>query len=122
MASFPFFGLAPQVRNVTYRLLFEIAHDDNAVTPDPTGSRRQSKFGCGTLNLSDSLPFLRTCQLLHGETTAVLSGSKVFRFDDHAHNSDERKMPGFDMSVPRRDYLTMYFFFVFIGESNRDKL
>ncbi|KAF6228370.1 hypothetical protein HO133_008100 [Letharia lupina] len=122
MASFPFFRLPPEVRNMIYRLLFETAHEDKTVTPDPTGSRRRNNLGHRTLNLSDSLPFLRTCQLVRGEATAVLYGNNVFRFDDHPHNSDEHTMPAFNTSVPYCDYLTMYFFLVSIGKSNREKL
>ena len=52
----------------------------------------------------------------------MLYGNNVFRFDDHPHNSDEHTMPAFNTSVPYCDYLTMYFFLVSIGKSNREKL
>ena len=122
MTTFPFFRLPPEVRNMIYGLLFETAHKDKFVTPDPAGSRRQNNLGQRTLNLSDSLPLLRTCQVVHREATAVLYGNNVFRFDDHPHNDDEHTVPGFKMSLPCCDLLTMYFFLVSIGKENREKL
>lgn len=122
MDSFPFFRLPPEVRTMIYGLLFETAYEDKTVTPDPAGSRRENNLGARTMNLGDSLPFLRICKLVHQEATAVLYGSNVFRFDDHPHNSDQHKILGFNMSVPCCDYLTMYFFLVSIGKSNREKL
>lgn len=122
MTTFPFFRLPPEVRNMVYGLLFETAHKDKNVTPDPTGSRRQNDLGQRTLNLSDSLPLLRTSQLVHREATAVLYGNNVFRFDDHPHNDDEHTRPGFEMSLSCCDFLTMYFFLVCIGKGNRKKL
>ncbi|KAM0794547.1 hypothetical protein BDR22DRAFT_826823 [Usnea florida] len=122
MTTFPFFRLPPEVRNMIYRLLFETAHKDKIVTPDPAGSRRQNNLGQRTLNLSDSLPLLRTCRMVHREATAVLYGSNVFRFDDHPHNDDKHTIPGFNMSLPCCDLLTMYCFLVCIGKDNREKL
>ena len=122
MTTFPFFRLPPEVRKMVYGLLFETTHKDKNVTPDPTGSRRQNNLGQRTLNLSDSLPLLRTSQLVHREATAVLYGNNVFRFDDHPHNDDEHTIPGFKMSLPCCDFLTMYFFLVSIGKGNREKL
>lgn len=121
MASFPFSRLPPEVRVMIYRLLFETAREDKIVTPDPTGSRHQNNLGHRALNLSDSLPFLRTCQLVHREATAALHGSNVFLFDDHPHNSDKHKIFGFNMLLPCCDYLTMYFSLVSIGKSNPEK-
>ena len=122
MSTFPFFRLPPEVRNMVYGLLFETAHKDKFVTPDPGGSRRQNNLGQRTLNLSDSLPLLRTCQVVHREATAVLYGNNVFRFDDRPHNVDKHTVPGFKMSLPCCDLLTMYFFLVSIGKGNREKL
>ena len=122
MTTFPFFRLPPEVRNMVYGLLFETAHKDKNVTPDPTGSRRRNNLGQRTLNLSDSLPLLATSQLVHREATAVLYGNNVFRFDDHPHNHDEHTIPGFEMSLPCCDFLTMYFFLVSVGKGNRKKL
>ena len=122
MTTFPFFRLPPEVRNMIYGLLFETAHKDKIVTPDPSGSRRQNNLGQRTLNLSDSLPLLRTCQVVHREATAVLYGNNVFRFDDCPHNDDKHKIPGFEMSLPCCDLLTIYFFLVSIGKGNREKL
>ena len=122
MATFPFFRLPPEVRNMIYGLLFETAHKDKVVTPDPAGTRRQNNLGQRTLNLSDSLPFLRTCQVVHREATAVLYGSNVFQFDDCPHNDDKHTTRGFKMSFPCCDLLTMYFFLVSIGKDNREKL
>ena len=122
MTTFPFLRLPPEIRNMVYGLLFETAHKDKAVTPDPAGSRRQNNLGQRTLNLSHSLPLLRTCRVVHQETTAVLYGSNAFRFDDHPHNDDKHTIPGFKMSLPSCDLLTMYFFLVSIGKDNREKL
>ena len=122
MTTFPFFRLPPEVRNMVYGLLFETAHKDKFVTPDPAGSRRQNNLGQRTLNLSDSLPLLRTCHVVHREATAVLYGENVFRFDDHPHNDDKHTIPGFKMSLPCCDFLTMYFFLVSIGRNSREKL
>ena len=122
MTTFPFFRLPPEVRNMVYGLLFETAHKDKFVTPDPAGSRRQNNLGQRTLNLSDSLPLLRTCHVVHREATAVLYGRNVFRFDDRPHNDDKHTIPGFKMSLPCCDVLTMYFFLVSIGKDNREKL
>ena len=122
MTTFPFLRLPPEIRNMIYGLLFETAHKDKVVTPDPAGSRRQNNLGQRTLNLSDSLPLLRTCQVVHREATAVLYGSNVFRFDDDPHNDDKHTIPGFKMSLPCCDLLTMYFFLVSIGKENREKL
>ena len=122
MTTFPFFRLPPEVRNMIYGLLFETAHKDKTVTPDPAGSRRQNNLGHRTLNLSGSLPLLRTSQLVHREATAVLYGNNVFRFDDHPHNDDKHTIPGFKMSLPCCDFLTMYFFLVSIGKDSREKL
>ena len=122
MTTFPFFRLPPEVRNMIYGLLFETAHKDKIVTPDPTGSRRQNNLGQRTLNLSDSLPLLRTCKVVHQEATAVLYGNNVFRFDDNPHNDDVHTIPGFKMSLPCCDLLTIYFFVVSIGKDNREKL
>ena len=88
----------------------------------PRAPRRENNLGARTMNLSDCLPFLTTCKLVHREATAVLYGNHVFRFDDHPHNSDEHKIPGFNTVVPCCDYLTMYFFLASIGKSNREKL
>ena len=52
----------------------------------------------------------------------MLYGSNVFRFDDHPHNDDKHTIPGFKMSLPCCDLLTMYFFLVSIGKGNRERL
>lgn len=107
---------------MVYTLLFVTKNEDKVVIPDPTGSRRNNGLGGQTLSLSDSLPFLRTCQLVHEEATSLLYGVHIFHFDDTAHHDKDHKVVEFDVVLPYCDYITMYPFLTAIGLGNRRKL
>lgn len=79
--SLPFFCLPPELRNMIYKLLFETKNKHKTVTPDSVRTRQGVKSDENVLRLSGSLPFLRTCQQVHDEATAILYGNNEFKFE-----------------------------------------
>lgn len=86
----PIFLLPLEIRSIIYELLFQTSCRDKIVTPDPEAKRRTLARNISiprrhqTLNISHSLPFLRTCQQVHEEATRILYGNHTFWFDDIA--------------------------------------
>lgn len=108
-----FFTLSSKIRNMVYEFLFVNDHPENLITPDLNGSRYRNQLR--RLNLSNCLPLLRTCQYVHEEAVSVLYGSNVFAFSEQPHGDDRLEIIGFDFSVQRCDFVTMYGFFSRIG-------
>ena len=91
-----------------YEVLFVSDHSEKLIMPDLDWYRRDELRGP---NLSNCLPFLRTCQNVHEEAVSVLYGSNVFAFSDECHGADRMGIAGFDFSVQWCEFLTMYGFF-----------
>ena len=65
---------------------------------------------------------LRTCQQANEEATAVLYGDNTFLFDDEPYGKWRTRPHGFNFTIPRCDFLTMYAFLCRIGSRNRVKI
>ncbi len=95
-------------------------HPEKLITPDLDDSR--ARIRRRGPNLSNCLPLLRTCQFVHEEAVSILYGSNVFAFSDQPHGDDRLMIIGFDFSVRRCNFVTMYGFFSRIGSRNRARI
>ncbi|KAL2039644.1 hypothetical protein N7G274_007503 [Stereocaulon virgatum] len=117
-----FIDLPPEMRNIVYKLLFVSRHPDNAITPDPVGSRKSNGPFVWRIGAPDSLPLLRTCRQIHDEASSILYGKNIFLFSDAPHGQRTFEVPGFGQTLRWCDYVTMYGFLSRIGCENRAKI
>lgn len=103
-------------------MLFASKHAEHLVTPDSARSRKRNNIERYALNIADNLPLIRTCQPVYEEATSILYGENIFDFDDQTHGTESYLVPGFNMSLPWCDFMTMYLFLSRIGSRNRLKI
>jgi hypothetical protein len=105
-----FVDLPPEIRNKVYNLCFA---KPAVVTPIITPIRSLNNAR-EALPFAGSIPFLRTCNLVHLEASPVLYGNNTFFFDDVGK--------GFNEVVQQCDITSMYIFLRLIGAENRLRL
>ena len=134
---FLFFRLPSEIRNMIYELLFLTPRRDKTLTPDPERVQAVDEHdwpvdGMGDrlkprkISIHHSLPFLCTCQQVHGEATEVLYGGHIFWFDDTPHGGWTLTMEwlsgSHEATIPQCDLLFMMGWLKAIGEKNRLKI
>ena len=95
--AFPFFRLPLEIRQMIYHCMFQTTRGDQAITPDPTRTRRSdARFYSrhhSSRTISAGLGLLLSCQKAYEEVTDVLYSEHTFYFDDDRHGMRDFDYP-----------------------------